>query len=118
MTATPTSPGPSTTSGVQSAPTSCAPRSALRNANACAERWVGTARRECRDHLLIVAPRHLHRVLSEFVEHHNRHRPHRALGLMPPQPRPKCPESASAALDQIVQHDVPGGLIHEYDLAA
>ena len=43
------------------------------NANAFAERWVGTARRECLDHLLIVGPRHLRRVLSEFVEHYNRH---------------------------------------------
>ncbi len=64
------------------------------NANAFAERWVGTARRECLDHLLIVGPRHLRRVLSEFVEHYNGHRPHRALGLVPPEPRPKCSESA------------------------
>jgi len=88
------------------------------NANACAQRWGGTARRECLDHLLIVGPRHLPRVLSEFVEHYNRHRPHRALGLVPPEPRPKCSKSASAAFDQIVRHDVLGGLIHEYDLAA
>jgi hypothetical protein len=46
------------------------------NANAYTEGWVGTARRECLDHLLIVGPGHLARVLSEFVEHDNAHRPH------------------------------------------
>ncbi|MGI9052619.1 MAG: integrase core domain-containing protein [Ilumatobacteraceae bacterium] len=63
------------------------------NANAFAERWVGTARRECIDHLLIVGPRHLRRVLSEFVEHYNRHRPHRALGLVPPDHDPSVPRA-------------------------
>src|SRR5512133_550453 len=38
-------------------------------ANAIAERWIGTLRRECLDHLLITGPRHLAVVLPEFVEH-------------------------------------------------
>jgi putative transposase len=38
-------------------------------ANAHAERWVGTARRECLDQILIVNARHLRRVLAEFVDH-------------------------------------------------
>ncbi len=86
------------------------------NANAFAERWVGTARRECLDHLLIVGPRHLGRVLSKFVEHDNGHRPHRALGLVAPEPRHS--ETQPAGLEQIVRRDVLGGLIHEYDLVA
>jgi transposase InsO family protein len=62
-------------------------------ANAIAERFVGTVRRECLDWLLIANRRHLQRVLGEFVEHYNRHRPHRALGhtarsaSRPPEPR-------------------------------
>jgi hypothetical protein len=36
-------------------------------ANSAAERWVGTARRECLDHLIPISERHLRRVLSEFV---------------------------------------------------
>ena len=43
-------------------------------ANAYAERWVRTARRECLDRMLIYNPRHLLAVLGEFVAHHNKHR--------------------------------------------
>jgi putative transposase len=56
------------------------------NANAFAERWVGTVRAECLDWLLIVERRHLEQVLRVSVEHDNVHRPHRALGLGPPVP--------------------------------
>jgi len=49
-------------------------------ANAFAERFVGTARRECLDRLLIFNRRHLEKVLTEYVEHYNEHRPHRSLG--------------------------------------
>jgi putative transposase len=64
-------------------------------AKAHAERWVGSARRECLDRILIVSQRHLERVLSEYVAHHNTHRPHRALSQQPPMPKP-IPNSASA----------------------
>ena len=53
-------------------------------ANAIAERWIGTLRRECLDHLQIIGPRHLAVVLREFVEHYNTHRPHRSLHQQPP----------------------------------
>jgi putative transposase len=42
-------------------------------ANAIAERWIGTLRRECLDHLLITGPRHLAVILREFVAHYVRH---------------------------------------------
>ena len=51
------------------------------NANAVAERFVGTVRAECLAWLLIVGRGHLDRVLRIYVKHHHRHRPHRALGL-------------------------------------
>jgi len=38
-------------------------------ANAIAERFIGTLRRECLDHLLITGPRHLAAVLREYVQH-------------------------------------------------
>ena len=41
-------------------------------ANAIAERFIGTLRRECLDHMLITGPRHLTQVLQEYVEHYPR----------------------------------------------
>ena len=57
-------------------------------ANAFAERWVGTARRACTDHLLILSRRHLQVVLLHYVAHYNTERPHRGLQLrLPPLSR-------------------------------
>jgi putative transposase len=52
------------------------------NANAVAERWVGTVRRECLDQLLIVGRQYLVRVLRRYVEHDNQRRPHRGLVVL------------------------------------
>src|SRR5215469_8024679 len=71
--------------------------------NAFAERWVGTARRECLDHLLIVGRRHLEYVLGEFVEHYHKARPHQGLGQRTPSGRPagsprcRCRRAGSSA---------------------
>jgi putative transposase len=56
------------------------------NANAHAERSIRTVRPECLDWLLITGRRHVEQVLRVYVDHHNVHRPHRALGLEPPNP--------------------------------
>ncbi len=53
-------------------------------ANAFAERFVGTIRRECLDRMLIFARRQLEAVLAEYVDHYNRHRPHRSLDQASP----------------------------------
>jgi putative transposase len=53
-------------------------------ANGIAERFVRTARTECLDWLLILNTWHLERTLTVFVDHYNRHRPHRSLDLVPP----------------------------------
>ena len=47
-------------------------------ANAYAERWVGTVRRELLDRLLIFGRRQLALMLAEYADHDNVHRPHRA----------------------------------------
>jgi putative transposase len=87
-------------------------------ANAIAERFVRTIRSECLDWLLIVNRGHLERVLRIFVDHHNRHRPHRALDLKPPDPRPRKLALVCSPTSGIERHDRLGGLLHEYTLAA
>jgi putative transposase len=54
-------------------------------ANGVAERFVRTVRTECLDRLLVLHQQHLERILEVFVDHYNRHRPHRALSLAPPE---------------------------------
>jgi len=84
-------------------------------ANAIAERFIGTLRRECLDHLLITGPRHLTLVLREYAEHYNTHRPHRSLHQQPPTGA--TPPPSSAALRPL-RRDRLGGLVHEYVQAA
>ena len=87
-------------------------------ANAYAERWVGTLRRECLDRLLIVNEHHLARVIEQYVEHYNTHRPHRSLGQRPPDHAGIPASSSTAQFDRIQRRTVVGGLINEYERAA
>jgi putative transposase len=84
-------------------------------ANAFAERWVGTVRRECTNRILILGARHLAAVLASYTSHYNQHRPHRSLGQRPPQPLPKV---ASLTATSAQRHCILGGLINEYSQAA
>ena len=88
------------------------------NANAFAERWVGTVRRDCLDWLLIASRRQLERVLRVYVEHYNTHRPHRALGLRPPAPTPRLHLADASRPGHIQRRERLGGLINEYTRAA
>lgn len=87
-------------------------------ANAFAERFVGTVRRECLDWVLIVGRRQLERTLRTYVEHYKGHRPHRGLGLVPPQPVLPLRLAASEQPGRVRRRDRLGGLIHEYSVAA
>ena len=87
------------------------------NANAYAERWVGTVRAECLDWLLVVGRGHLEQVLRVYVQHYNRHRPHRALGLEAPDP-PTELNDAKDRQGKVRRRDLFGGLLHEYRRAA
>jgi transposase InsO family protein len=89
------------------------------NANAHAERWIGSVRRECLDRLLIFSRRQLEHVLRVYTRHYNQHRPHRALALRPPEQADRSATPLRAApYAQLTRTDLLGGLIHEYDHAA
>jgi putative transposase len=89
------------------------PYRALR-ANAICERWIGSARREVLDWMLITGERHLGRVLSEYVEHYNVERPHRSLGLR----APRAEEEAGRPMGEVVCRSRLGGLLNEYSRQA
>jgi putative transposase len=88
------------------------------NANAYAERWVRTVRTECLDWLLIVGRGHLEQVLRIYVQHYNEHRPHRALGLEPPNPSAGPTLMSEAGRGRVRRRDLLGGALHEYRRAA
>ena len=83
-------------------------------ANAYAERWVRSVRAECLDWVLVWNRRHLERVLSAYVDHYNRARPHRGIDLE----IPAAPDKVLPRTGPIERVDVLGGLIHEYHRAA
>jgi putative transposase len=85
-------------------------------ANAIAERWISSARRECLDRMLVTGERHLRLVLREYVEHYNVHRPHRTLRQRPPAGRER-PLTMSQNV-RVLRRDRFGGLIHEYTQVA
>src|SRR5713226_8655589 len=88
------------------------------NANAHIERWVGSARRECLDRMLIFSRRQLERVLSIYIRHYNERRPHRALDLQTPDPSRLASTHGQPAPTAIRRRDLLGGLIHEYEATA
>jgi putative transposase len=84
-------------------------------ANSYAERFVGTLRRECLDHLLIIGEHHLRKILDEYARHYNRHRPHQALQQRPSLQRPRHTIDITARIEH---RKAVGGLISEYRRAA
>jgi len=85
-------------------------------ANAIAERWVGTVRRELLDRILIINRRHLMAVLTEYLAHFDHHRPHRALHQA--APLRSLPPPAAPSQPQVRRRDLLDGLIHEYTQVA
>jgi transposase InsO family protein len=85
-------------------------------ANAVAERWVGTLRRELLDRMLIINRRQLHHAIVEYIDHHNAHRPHRSLHQA--APLKPLPRSAGQGNVCVLRRDRLGGPIHEYRQAA
>jgi putative transposase len=78
-------------------------------ANAYAERRVQSVSRECLDRMPIFGEHHLRLVMREYVDHYNRRRPRRGLGLEIPDPGPSFPAGGP-----VVCHARLGGVIKEY----
>ena len=88
------------------------------NASVSAERLIRTVRAECLDWLLIVGRGHLEQVLRVYVEHYNRHRPHRAPELQAPDPGTGLTLVGEDPRSGVHRRDLLGGLLHEYRRAA
>jgi transposase InsO family protein len=89
-----------------------APRSPWQNA--FVERVIGSIRRECLDHVIVVNAAGLQRVLTGYLSYYMQSRTHLALNKDAPMSRPVLPPSAG----RIVVTPQVGGLHHRYDRAA
>jgi putative transposase len=87
-------------------------------ANAFAERWVRTVRRECLDRILIYSPRHLLATLGEYVAHYNDRRPHQGRGQLPPSRQTFPPPVTDLSTARVRRRRILHGLINEYSQAA
>jgi transposase InsO family protein len=90
--------------GIRDRPTS--PRSPWQNGYA--ERLIGSIRRECVDHVVVLGERHLRHVLQSYLQYYNETRTHLSLDKDAPIPR------AVEAVGRILSRPVLGGLHHQY----
>jgi len=60
------------------------------NLNAICERFIGSLRRECLDHMLILNKRHLHTIVKQYVLYFNQARLHQGIGQHLPDPIIAC----------------------------
>jgi len=98
--------------GMQIEEVPTAPRSPFQNPYA--ERVIGSIRRECLDHVIIIGKDHLRRTLRDYFDYYHNSRPHEALERNSPTPREiEAPEKGKViAIPQF------GGLHHRYRRAA
>jgi len=89
-----------------------APRSPWQNPYA--ERVIGSIRRECLDHLIVLNERHLRRVLASYLDYYHRSRTHLSLNKDSPVPRPIQP----AEIGKVIAFPQVGGLHHRYERLA
>jgi transposase InsO family protein len=90
-----------------------APRSPWQNPYA--ERMIGTLRRECLDHVIVLDEWHLRRILREYLDnYYHPSRTHLSLGKDSPIPRPVQPPQ----MCEVYSFPVLGGLHHRYERRA
>jgi transposase InsO family protein len=76
--------------------------------NGFAERLIGSIRRECVDHFVVLGEAHLRRILRAYARYYNDIRTHRSLDKDAPVSRPVQRTGA------ISSHAILGGLHHHY----
>ncbi len=103
------------TNGIEIIRTPCrAPR-----ANGLCERFLGSVRRECLDHILILHERQLSRALRGYVAYFNEARPHQGIGQnIPEWGQRKRLQGRSVTANAVVAVPILGGLHHDYRCAA
>jgi putative transposase len=89
-----------------------APRSPWQNAYA--ERVIGSMRRECLDHVIVLNETGLSRILTGYLTYYHQSRTHLSLAKDSPHPRPIAPPTLGA----VVAVPQVGGLHHRYDRRA
>jgi len=82
--------------------------------NPYCERIIGSIRRDCLDHVIVLNEAHLHRILTEYFQYDHRCRPH--LSLDRNSPTPRCIERPSEG--EVVAIPQVGGLHHRYTRCA
>jgi putative transposase len=89
-----------------------APRSPWQNP--FVERLIGTLRRDCLDHVIVLNERHLRRILVRYLDYYHRWRTHLSLGMDAPSPRDVHPPDRG----RVVEFPELGGLHHHYERLA
>jgi putative transposase len=84
-------------------------------ANAICERFMGSLKRECLDHMFIAHSCQLHRAVRAYVDYYNESRPHQGIGQRVPA---QFPRTHSQTSGRIIASPVLGGLHHAYSRAA
>jgi len=85
--------------------------------NATCERFLGSVRRECLEHLFVLSEAHLRHVLREYVRYFNRDRPHQSLAQRVPEAR-EVVATRAATRGRVRAAPILGGLHHAYARAA
>jgi putative transposase len=83
-------------------------------ANPYAERVIGTLRRECLDHVVVLSETHLRRIVRRYVKYYHGARTHLALDKDAPEPRPVQPPD----MGTVIEIPEVGGLHHRYERRA
>ena len=92
----------------------CSRRRTVHGRNAYVERLIGSIRRECLDHCIVLGERHLRRILHSYFEYYHRWRTHLSLAKDAPLPRPTQPPE----MGEVIEIPQVGGLHHRYERRA